>query len=71
MSYTYKCIEQKLFNEHIGEYITYGIEITEENMIVSDLSCNREKANEIVRLINMHQASPVHLYEIIEDMISA
>ena len=71
MSYNYKCIKQRLFDESIGDYITYGIEITEENIIVNDVSCNIEKVNEIVRLINMHQVSPIHLYEVIENLIGA
>ena len=67
----YKCIEQIFFDESIGNYITYGIEITEGNRIINDVSCNREKANEIVRLMNKFQVSPIHLYEVIEDLISA
>ncbi len=71
MSYNYKCIEQKLFDETIGDYITYGIEITDGNRIISDVSCNKEKANNIVNLINKYQVSPVHLYEVIENLLSA
>ncbi len=71
MSYKYKCIEQKLFDENIGNYITYGIEITEANKIIDDVSCNKDKTNKIIKLLNKHQVSPIHLYEIIEDLISA
>ena len=71
MNYTYQCIEQKLYNENIGEYITYGIEITDENIIVNDVSCNKEKAIDITRLLNKHQASFIHLDEIIENLIAA
>ncbi len=71
MSYTYKCIEQNLFDENIGNYITYGIEITEGNKIIDDVSCDKEKANKIIKLLNKHQVSPIHIYEIIENLISA
>ncbi len=71
MSYTYKCIEQKLFSESIGNYITYGIEITEGNKIINDVSCNREKACKIIELLNQYQVSPIHLNEVIENLISA
>ncbi len=71
MSYNYKCIEQKLFDEDIGNYITYGIEITDGNKIVNDVSCNKDKANTIIKLLNQYQVSPIHLYEIIEDILSA
>ena len=67
MSY-YKCIEQLFFDETIGNYITYGIEITEGNRIISDISCNKERVNEIVRLINKHQISPI---DVLENLISA
>lgn len=71
MSYSYKCIEQKLFDESIGDYITYGIEITEGNKIIDDVSCNKEKAYNIIRLLNKYQVSPIHLYEVIDNLISA
>lgn len=71
MNYRYQCIEQKLYNENVGEYITYGIEITDDNMIVNDVSCNKEKVDDIVRIINKYQVSPIHLDEIIEDLLAA
>ena len=71
MSYTYQCIKQERHNEDIGNYITYGIEITEENIIMDDVSCNKEKTENIVELINEHQASPIHLDEIIDNLIAA
>ncbi len=71
MRYNYKCVEQKLYDENIGEYITYGIEITDDNMIMNDVSCSKEKVDDIVRIINKYQLSPIHLDEIIEDLLVA
>lgn len=71
MNYKYQCIIQKFYNENVGEYITYGIEITDDNMIVNDVSCNKEKVDDIVRIINKYQVSPIHLDEIIEDLLAA
>lgn len=71
MSYNYRCINQNLFDENIGNYITYGIEITDENIIVNDVSCNKEKAQKIVNLMNKHQISPIHIYDVIENLLSA
>lgn len=71
MSYTYHCVKQEFHNEDIGNYITYGIEITEENIIMDDVSCNKEKAENIVELINLHQASPINLDEIIDNLLAA
>ena len=85
MNYRYQCIEQKLYNENVGEYIIYGIEITDDNIRyydlnsegwrsfipVNDVSCNKEKVDDIVRIINKYQVSPIHLDEIIEDLLIA
>ena len=70
MSYSYQCVEQRLYDEDIGEYITYGIEIIGKNMIMNDVSCNKVKADDIVRMINKYQASLINLDEIIENLIA-
>lgn len=67
----YKCVEQQLHNEYIGDYITYGIEITDENIILDDVSCNKELADEITTILNAYQASIIHFKEIVEDLIAA
>ncbi len=67
----YKCVEQQLHNEYIGDYITYGIEITDENIILDDVSCNKELADKITTILNAYQASIIHFKEIIEDLIAA
>lgn len=71
MNYKYQCIRQKLYNENVGEYITDEIEITDDNMIVNDVSCNKETVDDTVRIINKYQVSPIHLDEIIEDLLIA
>lgn len=67
----YKCVEQQLHNEYIGDYITYGIEITDENIILNDVSCNRKTTEDITTILNTHQASIIHFKEIVEDLIAA
>jgi len=67
----YKCVEQKLHSEYIGDYITYGIEITDENIILNDVSCNKELTEEITTKLNTHQASIINFKDIVEDMIAA
>ena len=67
----YKCVEQRLINEYIGDYITYGIEITDENIILDDVSCNRKTTEKITAILNAHQASIINFKEIVEDLIAA
>lgn len=67
----YKCVEQQLHNKYIGDYITYGIEITDENIILNDVSCNRKITEDITTILNTYQASIIHFKEIVEDLIAA
>lgn len=67
----YKCVEQKMNNEYIGDYITYGIEITDENIILDDVSCCRKTTEEITTKLNENQASIINFKEIVEDLIAA
>ena len=68
---TYRCVEQEMNNEYIGDYITYGIEITDENIVLDDVSCNRKTTEEITTILNLHQASIINFKEIVEDLIAA
>ena len=67
----FKCVEQKMNDEYIGDYITYGIEITDENIILDDVSCCRKTTEEITTKLNEHQASIINFKEIVEDLIAA
>ncbi len=53
----------------------YGIEIikktgnTEEKSFVSDLTVNRELAEEIVKKIKDNVVTPIHLYDVLENFL--
>ena len=72
----YLVIEEHLYHEDIGEYTSYGIRgisatygMYKEVAFVSDAACDYEKATEIAALCTQLQVSPIHLIDVIEDMI--
>ena len=70
MKYEYACIEQHLYHEDIGNYISYGIFLTSDTAVrVDDVSTDYEFVKDLVFLLNEHQASPTHLLDIIEDFL--
>lgn len=69
-NYHYMLVEQKIKNDELGSYITFGIKLSNSDLIIDDVSCDRLKAEEIVRHLNEHQVSPVHCYDVIIDSIS-
>lgn len=59
-----------LFEEKLGQYTTYGIGAdNNENIMLHDVSVDREFAENLVRMLNEGEAAPVQLAEIIEDML--
>ena len=54
---------------------TYGIEIESFNQVfsevskVEDITTNRDEINSIVKLLQENAVTPIHLSEIIEDLI--
>lgn len=68
MIYSYNCVKQKKLSESKEEYTAYGIALG-ENILVGDVTSDETFAEEIIERLNAFQASPVHILEIIEDMI--
>lgn len=68
MVFHYECVEQHLYHEDIGDYISYGIVLTSDTTIkIDDVSCDHEVVAHLVSLLNKHQANPIHLVDIVED----
>ena len=72
----YLVIEEQLYHEDIGEYTSYGIQgiyatygVYKEVAFVSDVVCDRKKTAEIAALCTRLQLSPIHLIDVVEDMI--
>lgn len=70
MSFNYQCVEQVLCDDVIGKYTAYGVKNTANNNVISDVGSNIDIVSAIVNKLNKYQVFPVHLYEIIEDLIS-
>ena len=70
MKYNYLCVEQSLDHKAIGNYTTYGIKLENENIIIDDVSCERQLVEQLVEDLNECQAEPIHIYDIIEDRLA-
>lgn len=68
MIYSYNCVKQKKLGENSEEYYAYGISLGED-ILVGDVTCDESFAKEIAEKLNAFQASPAHIFEIIENMI--
>lgn len=69
MKYNYQCIKQYLSSEELGDYISYGIALEMTKLCISDVSCDKNEVLKIVRLLNRHRVSPLHMKAVIEDNI--
>ncbi len=72
----YYVLEEKRFNEDFGkEYISFGIEVEKEecNVVetckVPDITCDKEKIYSIANMITRNEVFPVHLNDVILDMM--
>ncbi len=63
-------MEQVLCDDVIGKYTAYGVKNTANNNVISDVGSNIDIVSAIVNKLNKYQVFPVHLHEIIEDLIS-
>lgn len=68
--FEYHLEKNKLRDEDIGNYTAYGISLNHTSIHIKDISCNKKAVIKIVNLLNMYQASPIHLYDIVCDMIA-
>lgn len=73
----YYILKQEMFYEDLSKEITaYGIEIEKtENAIVEtsrleDITCNKEEIDLITRVLKENKVLPVHLQDVVLDMIS-
>lgn len=68
----YCVILEKCYQSDIGQYHTYGIRVTGSNYeeIIHDVSVCKETVAWMTELFNLHQLSPVHLKDAVEDLLS-
>lgn len=67
MIYNYKSAKRKINGEN-GKYSAYGVEL-DGKILLNDITCDKTFADEIVEKLNKFQASPIHISEIVENMI--
>ena len=70
--YQYHVFEEYVFNSEIGNYRTYGIELTSPNGTIdriSDISVYKMDVERMVADFNRYQLSSVHFQEVVEDML--
>ena len=68
--FKYVAVKQTLKSSELGCYDTYGVELKGEGVLVNDVSCNHKEAKKIVDKLNKYQADPIHILDIIQDMIA-
>ena len=69
MRLRYKLRKNRIYNEYIGKYISYGIYLKGENVCYKDISINKKEAKKIVKVLNKEQVSKYHLPEIIDMLL--
>ena len=70
--YTYEVIREELHSDELGDYVTYGIQMSAENNVlkmISDVSTNREYVKELVQRCNSEQLDPIHIDDVVSDFI--
>ena len=70
---SYRLREDTVYDEEEKSHLVYGIELANERGEIEacfpDLFCDRQKAKEFVSLCNQNQLSPIHLLDVIEDLL--
>ena len=65
----YEVMVDKIYNEYIGWYTTYGICDKGKTVIVTDVTTDHKKAKEIVEALNNNNVSKIHLRDVIIDLL--
>ena len=70
----YSVFSQQVFTQELGSYTSWGIEGREEDGSpagrVEDLTEDREFALLVAAALNREKAEPVHLRDILEDLLA-
>ncbi len=73
MMLKYKVISEEFHDSELGDYIGYGIAAEcdgERLLTVSDMSCDRGLVADLAERCNELELDPMHLYDVIEDVLS-
>ena len=69
----YKVVREKIYSEDSGEYVTFGIECVDKFgkrvAFCADVSTDGELVRGLCKAFNDGKLSPLHLADVIEDVI--
>ena len=77
ISVSYLLFEEDAFQEEIGHYQTYGIQIKsrtpsdKKDRTLHDVTSNKDEAHQLVELLNRLQVSPTHLDDVLDDLLGS
>jgi len=68
----YSLLEENLFHSDIGTYKAYGLAYKgiDGSISISDISTCRQKVEDMLKLFTKCKLHPVHLHEVIENLLS-
>lgn len=64
---------EKLNSDGLGIYASFGMQILDKCgdilLFISDVSPNKQFVQALCNLCTHHQLSPIHIYDVIEDIL--
>lgn len=70
MKYNYMCVEQHLWHEDIGNYVSYGIALNEpDNILFNDVCCDENELQKLISVLNELQIETAQVRYLVEDYI--
>lgn len=74
--YYYRCIQEKLRTQEIGDYTSFGIAAFRHSrgrwqplFSISDVSVDQKRVHELAALCTRYQLHPKHLFDVVEDSL--
>ena len=64
----YELEEESLFDENIGNYISYGIRMADGSTI-ADISTDRDAVSTLIHMMNEYRLDKIHVQEVIDDFL--
>lgn len=65
----YKLCKNKIFNEDLGWYETYGIYDNKKTVKIDDVTTDLILALKILTILNSNKVSTVHFKDVVMDML--
>ena len=74
--YYYRCIQEQLRTQEIGDYTSFGITAFQRLhgrwqtlFSISDVSVDQKRVYELAALCTRYQLHPEHLFDVVEDSL--